>query len=191
MSAKKQTKNNRTSKSTPKSQSRAQKGSSRAKKNDYPQYGLSPRVKAILYVALAIIFGILIFVKGESLYTYVRSFFFGVFGFSIFLLPFIFLYLSLATEKKKEVPRLKIKVFLWTLIVFFVGALIYILWGAQFNDCNFFECLIKLYLQSADTTHYMTFGSGIVGGILGYPLVAMCGKLVAFMISLVVHSHYL
>ena len=64
--------------------------------------------------------------------------------------------------------------------------MIYILWGAQFNDCNFFECLIKLYLQSADTTHYMTFGSGIVGGILGYPLVAMCGKLVAFMISLVV-----
>ena len=186
MSAKKQTKNNRTSKSTPKSQSRAQKGSSRAKKNDYPQYGLSPRVKAILYGALAIMFGILIFIKGESIYTYVRSFFFGVFGFSIFLLPFIFLYLSLATEKKKEVPRLKIKVFLWTLIVFFVGALIYILWGAQFNDCNFFGCLIKLYLQSADTTHYMTFGSGIVGGLLGYPLVAMCGELVAFMISLVV-----
>ncbi len=182
MSAKKQTKNSRTKKSP----QRAQKGSTRSRKNEPVHYGLSPRIKAILYGALAVLFVIMIFVKGENIWPYIRGFFFGVLGFSIFLVPVIFGYLALVTEKKKEVQHFKSKVFLSVLIVFFVGALIYILWGAEFNDGNFFECLGKLYLQSADITHYMTFASGMLGGIIGYPLVAMCGKSVALLISLVI-----
>ena len=143
---------------------------------------ISPRVKAILFAAVAILFTVLIFLKGQNLWTAIRGFFFGVFGFCIFLVPVLLGYLSLIAEKGGQVAHLKAKIFLSVLIVLFAGATVYVACGAEFQNQNFFVCLGKLFLQSSDTTKYMTFGCGLIGGILGYPLVAMGGETVAFVI---------
>ncbi|MCH5296634.1 MAG: DNA translocase FtsK [Ruminococcus sp.] len=86
------------------------------------------------------------------------------------------------TEKEKKVAHLKIKVFMCILLVMLFSAFTYLATGADFRNENFFSCLGNLYLQSADTSVYITVGGGVIGGILGYPLVLLCGFGVALFI---------
>lgn len=193
MSAKKQTVKNTTKKSStsqnkPKTSAKNQKSRGKSAKQAAPAPKpalLSPRVKAILFGAAAVLFAILIFFKGESVWTAIRGFFFGVFGICIFLVPIILAYLCLITEKEQNVAHLKAKIILCSLIILFVGALIYDVCGADFKNMNYFACLGNLYLKSADSTYYMTFGCGFIGGILGYPLSVMFGNTVAICVSVV------
>ena len=186
MSAKKQTAKKQTTSKKSKTPAKTQTGRSRAKKPETAVHtGLSPRVRAIIYGAVAVIFALMIIIKGENVWTAVRSFFFGVFGFGIFLIPVLMIYLCLMTEKEKQVAHFKAKIIISSLIILFVGALIYIAGGAEFNNVNFFDCLGHLYKQSADTYVYMTFGCGLMGGLLGYPLTLLCGEAAALCVCIV------
>lgn len=186
MSAKKQTAKRQTASKKSKAPAKTQTGRGRAKKPETAVHtGLSPRVRAIIYGAIAVIFALMIIIKGENVWTAVRSFFFGVFGFGIFLIPVLMIYLCLITEKEKQVARFKAKIIISSLIILLVGALIYIAGGAEFNNMNFFACLGKLYIQSADTSVYMTFGCGLMGGLIGYPLMLLCGEAAALCVCIV------
>ncbi|MBT9621177.1 DUF87 domain-containing protein [Ruminococcus bromii] len=116
----------------------------------------------------------------------IRSFFFGVLGFGIFLVPVTLFYLCVMTEKEKQVARYKLKLFLCVVIILFIGALIYAGSGAKYSDMNFFACLGNLFKDASDTSRYMTFDCGIIGGLLGYPLVVMFGSTAALFTSFVV-----
>lgn len=176
------TKSNRTKKPASKGTTTRKRRQPAPKK----QNTLSPRVRAILYAAAAVVFAMLIFIKGENVWTSIRSFFFGVFGFCIFLVPIVLAYLCVVTEKEQMVAHYKAKVILCVLVIMFAGALVYVATGSPFDQQGFFACLGNLYKQTADTAHYMTFGCGLFGGILGYPLVSLLGDVPALCICLVV-----
>ena len=116
----------------------------------------------------------------------IRSFFFGVLGFGIFLVPVTLFYLCVMAEKEKQVARYKLKLFLCVVIILFIGALIYAGSGAKYSDMNFFACLGNLFKDASDTSRYMTFDCGIIGGLLGYPLVVLFGSTAALFTSFVV-----
>ncbi len=190
MSANRQTEKKKTKASAQKSKSNSKlsnrSGSppakSRGTKKTAPepkQPLLSSRVKAILFGLAAAVFFLLIFIKGAIGWATVRGFFFGVFGICIFLIPFVFIYLCFITEKEKQVAHLKAKIVLCVFTILFVSAFTYVACGANFNNFNYFACLGKLYMQTADTSVYMTLGSGFLGGLLGYPLSVFCGNTVA------------
>lgn len=174
-------------KTSSKASSKGAKTASRTKASAVSQRssGLSPRVRAILYAAVAAVFVCIIFIKGSNVWTMIRSFFFGVLGFGIFLVPVTLFYLCVMTEKEKQVARYKLKLFLCVVIILFIGALIYAGSGAKYSDMNFFACLGNLFKDASDTTNYMTFGCGIIGGLLGYPLVVLFGSTAALFTSFV------
>ena len=80
----------------------------------------------------------------------------------------------------------KLKLFLCVVIILFIGALIYAGSGAKYSDMNFFACLGNLFKDASDTSRYMTFDCGIIGGLLGYPLVVLFGSTAALFTSFVV-----
>lgn len=174
-------------KTSSKTSSKGTKTASRNKASAVPKRssGLSPRVRAILYAAVAAVFVCIIFIKGSNVWTMIRSFFFGVLGFGIFLVPVTLFYLCVMTEKEKQVARYKLKLFLCVVIILFIGALIYAGSGAKYSDMNLFACLGNLFKDASDTTNYMTFGCGIIGGLLGYPLVVLFGSTAALFTSFV------
>lgn len=174
-------------KTSSKTSSKGAKTASRTKASAVPKRssGLSPRVRAILYATVAAVFVCIIFIKGSNVWTMIRSFFFGVLGFGIFLVPVTLFYLCIMTEKEKQVARYKLKLFLCVVIILFIGALIYAGSGAKYSDMNFFACLGNLFKDASDTTNYMTFGCGIIGGLLGYPLVVLFGSTAALFTSFV------
>ena len=51
---------------------------------------------------------------------------------------------------------------------------------------NFFACLGNLFKDASDTSRYMTFDCGIIGGLLGYPFVVLFGSTAALFTSFVV-----
>lgn len=175
-------------KTSSKTSSKGAKTASRTKTSAVPKRssGLSPRVRAILYAAVAAVFVCIIFIKGSNVWTMIRSFFFGVLGFGIFLVPVTLFYLCVMTEKEKQVARYKLKLFLCVVIILFIGALIYAGSGAKYSDMNFFACLGNLFKDASDTSRYMTFDCGIIGGLLGYPLVVLFGSTAALFTSFVV-----
>ena len=175
MSAGKQTKSKK-SKTSAKSQRR---------QSPKVQTGLSPRVQAIIFGTLALVFLAMVFLKGENIWTHIRGFFFGLFGLAMLLVPIFFGYLALITEKEKHVAHMKVKVTLSVLTILLVSALIYILGGAKFNNENFFACLGKLFIDASDITYYMPLSCGLLGGILGYPLVFIAGETVAMILCIV------
>ena len=134
-------------KTSSKTSSKGAKTASRTKASAVPKRssGLSPRVRAILYAAVAAVFVCIIFIKGSNVWTMLRSFFFGVLGFGIFLVPVTLFYLCVMTEKEKQVARYKLKLFLCVVIILFIGALIYAGSGAKYSDMNFFACLGNLF----------------------------------------------
>lgn len=174
-------------KTSSKTSSKGTKTASRTKASAVPKRssGLSPRVRAILYAAVAAVFVCIIFIKGSNVWTMIRSFFFGVLGFGIFLVPVTLFYLCVMTEKEKQVARYKLKLFLCVVIILFIGALIYAGSGAKYSDMNLFACLGNLFKDASDTTNYMTFSCGIIGGLLGYPLVVLFGSTAALFTSFV------
>ena len=175
-------------KTSSKTSSKGAKTASRTKSSAVPKRssGLSPRVRAILYAAVAAVFVCIIFIKGSNVWTMIRSFFFGVLGFGIFLVPVTLFYLCVMTEKEKQVARYKLKLFLCVVIILFIGALIYAGSGAKYSDMNFLACLGNLFKDASDTSRYMTFDCGIIGGLLGYPLVVLFGSTAALFTSFVV-----
>lgn len=175
-------------KTSSKTSSKGAKTASRTKASAVPKSssGLSPRVRAILYAAVAAVFVCIIFIKGSNVWTMIRSFFFGVLGCGIFLVPVTLFYLCVMTEKEKQVARYKLKLFLCVVIILFIGALIYAGSGAKYSDMNFFACLGNLFKDASDTSRYMTFDCGIIGGLLGYPLVVLFGSTAALFTSFVV-----
>ena len=175
-------------KTSSKTSSKGAKTASRTKASAVPKRssGLSPRVRAILYAAVAAVFVCIIFIKGSNVWTMIRSFFFGVLGFGIFLVPVTLFYLCVMTEKEKQVARYKLKLFLCVVIILFIGALIYAGSGAKYSDMNFFACLGNLFKDASDTSRYMTFDCGIIGGLLGYPFVVLFGSTAALFTSFVV-----
>ena len=58
--------------------------------------------------------------------------------------------------------------------------------GAKYSDMNFFACLGNLFKDASDISKYMTFDCGIIGGLLGYPLVVLFGSTAALFTSFVI-----
>lgn len=185
MSAKKQTSGKTTKKSNSGRKSTSARAATKSRSNPQPKQPLlSSRVRAILFGLAASLFFGLIFVRGAIGWMTIRSFFFGLLGICIFLVPIVLIYLCIMTEKEKQVAHIKAKIFMCVLLVMLVSAFTYVATGADFKSDNFFTCLGNLYLQSADTSVYMTVGGGLIGGILGYPLAVLCGNGVALFICI-------
>ena len=182
MSAKKQTK--KQTKNQTKKKKQPAKRTSAAKKDAEPKRrGLSTRVKSILYIALAIFFFILVFVPGSNFWTTIRSFFFGIFGLGMLLVPPFFVYLCVINEKEKQIAHFGAKVVLSILILLVAGALLFAVNWGKYSHLNYFAVLGNLYLDCFNSSGYMPLSCGLIGGIFGYPIAALCGQPVAIILT--------
>lgn len=161
------------------------KSKPKGKKTQPKKQGLSPRVKSIIMAAVAILFMLIVAIKGESVWTAIRSFFFGVLGLSIILIPVALIYLVVIMVTQKEIAHIKSKAVVCTGIILMVENLIYMI-GNHYTDRNYFLALGGLYSEAANTEHYFNFSGGLVSGIIGYPMLLACGDVATVCVSLVI-----
>lgn len=146
---------------------------------------LNPRIKAIIYFGIALVFLCLILIKGENVWSIIRGFFFGVFGSAIILLPIIFGYLAVITEKEGVTSKLKLKSIICALIALVLSTMQYIFSDLHYGAKNFFGMLGDLYKGSFENSGVFTSGGGLISGILGYPMVEFMGATAAGAVDII------
>lgn len=142
---------------------------------------LNPQIKAILYVAVAVILFAFMFIKGVNVWLAVRTFLFGVFGVAYILLPVFFIYLAVITAKEKTIVHLPVKILLSVGVILFTSSLFYLFSSVDYNEgYNYFQALARLYVDRVDK---VTFG-GLISGLLGYPMRYLFGDVAAKIVSI-------
>lgn len=148
---------------------------------------LNPQIKALIYVASAIlIFAFIVFSFDAFLWKGIRSFIFGLFGLCSILLPVMFVYMAVITAKEKQIAHIKSKLFLVTAIFLLSDAVIYLFAEKHYENLNYFSALGSLFTDSASAVSYFASGGGLVSGILGYPMLLACGQAGGAIIAIIV-----
>ena len=133
--------------------------------------GHSKQIKAIILMAVAIFVLAIVFIPMSSLGSvglFIKKTIFGIFGFSSYVLPLVLGYLAVvkATDKNKlGKPTL-----IFALLLFLFINTAFETFSHDINS-GFFKYLVECF--SAQNAN---FGGGILGGILGYPLIYFLGS---------------
>ncbi len=144
------------------------------------------QILSLIFFFVSLLIGFIVFVDAGSVWGALRNFFFGVFGFSAFVLPFFMAFVCIVAAIGKDTRKYKFKVvegvILFTLFMAFlhiVNVNPELTYGEQIvENYNVF----KNYAGSG--THY---GNGVLGAILGgIPLLLTAGnKLAAGSITII------
>lgn len=137
--------------------------------------GMSPRVKAILYSAACLVSALLLIIDGGTIWGFLRSVIFGIFGISSVGLPAFLAYMAYITTKERSLLKGSKRMWLIAGIVFDLDCLFYLLGSEHFLETGFFTAMKNLYMQSAQSHTVFTCRGGILSGILGYPLLHAAG----------------
>ncbi len=160
--------------SSSKSKNSNSKNSTRSKREEPKKpEGLNPQTKAILLLVSAVLLMALVIFPGESLWSGLRCFMYGVFGCGFILIPVLFGYLAIMTTMEKQISKLTTKVVLSSLIILLFTSLFFMFKEGSHKSADFFESMAIMYKDSADLSDGI--GGGIISCILGFPLVKICG----------------
>lgn len=144
---------------------------------------LSSQTKAILLLMIAAIMLCVILFKGESVWLWVHNVFSGLFGFCGILLPLLLIYVALMTALDKKINgKIAGKLTLAICTAVCISTLVYVFnAGDNYAQTDYFSELIRLYNLGVNGS-----GAGLLSGILGVPLVMLCGKPGAQILSVII-----
>ena len=130
----------------------------------------------VLWSAILFALGVLILaftvVKGESAWNSIHNIFLGMFGFSVFLVPIILIYVSVMIAMDKTHQAVEGKVIQCFIIIFLLSAFVQIVSSSALPEGNLFEEIIPtLYAEGKQLR-----GGGVFSVILAVPLLMLFKK---------------
>lgn len=136
------------------------------------KHRLSSQSKALLLLAGAVLLLFIIFIPGENVWRFLHSFMLGLFGTLAVLWPVLLIYVAVMTALDKQLStKMAGKIALAIGFIVFLSSLMYILKAPATTDISYFNELSRLYTQGA-----YAGGPGLLSGVLGIPLIILCGK---------------
>ncbi|MDE7289474.1 MAG: DNA translocase FtsK 4TM domain-containing protein, partial [Oscillospiraceae bacterium] len=130
----------------------------------------------VLWSAILFALGVLILaftlIRGESAWNSIHNIFLGMFGFSVFLVPIILIYVSVMIAMDKTHQAVEGKVIQCFMIIFLLSAFVQIVSSAALPEGNLFEDIIPtLYAEGKQLR-----GGGVFSVILAVPLLMLFKK---------------
>lgn len=143
----------------------------------------SSQTRSILLLAFAAVLTCLILMKNESIWLEVHKVLGGLFGFCAILWPLLLVYIAIMTALEKRIEgKIAGKLALSISAVVCVSTLVYVFSiNSNHGTINYLSELAGLYAQGVNYR-----GAGLLSGVLGIPLVMLCGKLGAQVITVIV-----
>lgn len=137
------------------------------------------QVRAVVLFACAILLACLVLIPGDNLWKWAHNAVLGLFGSWALLWPVLMIYVAVITALEKPRGSITGKIWMTVVIIVLFCATGYIFGGSKLPEgLNFGEYLGALYSRNANT------GGGVVGGLLGQPLLLAAGELGAKIIVL-------
>ena len=130
----------------------------------------------VLWSAVLFALGLLILaftlIKGESAWSSIHNIFLGMFGFSVFLVPFILIYVSIMIAMDKNDRAVQGRVIQCLIIIILLSSFIQVVSGEVSTEGNFFNDIIPaLYAEGKQLR-----GGGVFGSLLAIPLLLLFQK---------------
>ncbi len=137
------------------------------------------QIRAVVLFASAILLGCLVLIPGESLWNWAHGAILGLFGSWALLWPVLMIYVAVITAMEKPRGSISGKVWMTVVVIVLFCTTGFVFGGREIPDgLSFWEYIVHLYTQNAGT------GGGVVGGLLGLPLIRAAGELGARIIIL-------
>ena len=137
------------------------------------------QIRAVVLFASAILLGCLVLIPGESLWNWAHNAILGLFGSWALLWPVLMIYVAVITAMEKPRGSISGKVWMTVVVIVLFCTTGFVFGGREIPDgLSFWEYIVHLYTQNAGT------GGGVVGGLLGLPLIRAAGELGARIIIL-------
>ena len=126
---------------------------------------------AVVLFALGLLFGAITFIKGEKFWLGLHNFFFGIFGWSVYFLAPLIIYIAVIAALDKPLSSIKAK--LWqavTLIIMIAGA-IQIFGNGLPEEESIAKTIAALYDGGKNLS-----GGGVASAIFALPLISLFAK---------------
>lgn len=154
----------------------------KGKTHEEQNKGLSYQTKAILMLGIAAVLMCVILIESGGVWLWAHNFFAGLFGFCAILIPLFLLYIAIITALEKKISgKTAGKLMLAAGTIVCIATTIYVFNASpQLSGSDYFSELLKLYNSGTNQA-----GAGLLSGVLGFPLVMLCGKLGAQILSVI------
>lgn len=164
---------------TRKRSTKSSKGSSGGSyKTAYEQHQKSHRqMVAVVLFAVGVLLLCVELIPGSGVWQWSKSFLYGLFGFAALLLPVALIYIAIMATLDKPIGEIRHKVWQTGVLVTLVCGLVEICSKLPFEGDSFFSVIGLLYTKGG-----MFQSGGVFSALLGWPLLAMCGKVGAIII---------
>ena len=128
------------------------------------------QIRAVVLFACAIFLGCLVLIPGDNLWNWAHQGVLGLFGSWALLWPVLIIYVAVITALEKPRGSISGKVWLTVVIIVLFCATGYIFGGSDLpEDLGFGQYIATLFHNNANT------GGGVIGGLLGHPLLLAAG----------------
>lgn len=136
------------------------------------------QVAAIVYFVLGLLFFFLSVFEGESAWKVCHDILFGLFGFTGYIIAPIFVYIAICATMDRPFGAIRHKVWQTAVLLILLSSLLQILCVGSVPGDNFIDQCVKLYEYGVSKQ-----GGGLASALIGWPLLAACGKVGAGIIT--------
>ena len=121
------------------------------------------QIRSIILFAIAVFLLFVVFIKGENVWTAIHNVTLGIFGITVFTVPFFLGFVAVMSALDKVKSRTAVKVFLTAAVVLLIGAAVDIM--SPHGDFGFWGHLANSYKLGLGLK-----SGGFVSALIGHPL---------------------
>ena len=169
------------SKSTSKSRSNGSRGGKTSSSRSATAAKATPRsveeikqrnqVKAVLLFAAAVLVLFLVIVRGENVWQWFHDLLMGLFGGWAIMWPLLMAYIAIVTALERPRGKLSTKIWMTAIVIVLICTAVYVFSNITYAETmNLFDKLKYLYTLGVEKG-----GAGLVGGLIGMPIIAAFG----------------
>ena len=129
------------------------------------------QIRAVVLFASAILLGCLVLIPGDNLWHWAHNAILGLFGSWALLWPVLMIYVAVITAMEKPRGSIGGKVWMTVAVIVLFCATGFVFGSPEIpSGLNFWQYIVHLYTENSGTA------GGVVGGLLGLPLVRAAGQ---------------
>ena len=134
----------------------------------------SRQVSAIIWLAVAVLWACIVFIKGENVWTWLHNFMFSIFGITAFAFPVLLGFAAIMAALDKMSAAVKVRTVETVVLTLLIGACIDV-FANYTADLGFGSHISKVY-SAGESISKAVKGGGVIGTVISHPVCAAFGK---------------
>lgn len=134
----------------------------------------SRQVSAIIWLAVAVLWACIVFIKGENVWTWLHNFMFGIFGITAFAFPVLLGFAAIMVALDKMSRAVKVRTVETAVLTLLIGACIDV-FANYTADLGFGGHISQVY-SAGENISAAVKGGGVIGTVISHPVCAAFGK---------------